>query len=80
MPRKASKIFGADGEWRDFMEFKKIKREKKCSDKKALIELAERQVSSVMLVDGRRTYETGIKRNINSIEEKIMQVYPKFNF
>ena len=80
MPRKASKIFGADVEWKDFMEFMRIKREKKCSKKEVLIELAEGRLSSVMKVDGRRTYETGIKRNINSIEEKIMQVYPKFNF
>ena len=81
LPVKASDLFGTFTEWQDFILLKKTQAVKKnCTKKEAIIIMAEQRSSFYPPSEGRRTYETRIKLNINSIEDKIFRSYPYFNF
>jgi hypothetical protein len=80
-PAKASERFGTNVEWEDFMLLKKIQAEKKnCTKKEVIVIMAEQRTSLYLPSEGRRTYETRIKLNINSVEDKIFRCYPNFHF
>jgi hypothetical protein len=80
LPTKASDPFGTDAEWKDFMQLKKIQAESKCSKKDAIVSMTKLRSSVYLAAESRRTYETGIKKNINAIEDKIFRCYPNFHF
>jgi hypothetical protein len=80
LPTKASERFGTDAEWKDFMQVKKIQAESKCSKKDAIVSMTKLRSSVYLAAESRRTYETGIKKNINAIEDKIFRCYPNFHF
>ena len=80
MPRKASEPFGTEQAWKNYMLLRRIQSQKNCSKKVAIISMATEHSPLHFPSESRRTYETRMKKNIESIEDKISRCYPRFNF